>query len=478
MEPVGLLHRGCNVVFELTLRGAPPQSNLLRPELIRARVMIQALSISGNHGVKRSFALAFGGNLLAAGIGLASVIIVSRNMAVHDFGVFSLLLSLVQTLPLYIAFGLDVGMMRFVSKYLGEGNNELAGSACGTLLKFRTASALAFLVLTALWLASPLAPAALHHLPAWVASAVSLGVAATAVLNCLRSALWACQRYDLGVITQLVIDVIKLCAIGGLILLGALACYPAVVVFAAAPLAGLILGGIWVQRTLHPFRSAATDADLRGRLFRFSVWIYLSESAKASLPAVGLFLVSWELGNEQAGVYGLAYNLTYIIPILLMSLRAVLLPHTARFERPAEHARYFRATLQWSVALVLLAAPVLIAAPTLISLIFGAAFSPSSAVFNWLFAAQIAVVAQSPYIAFLSAVNRPRLMAIVDSIRLMLMIAGSALLIPKLGATAPAMVFLGLNLLSYAFYAVYVRRFARNLPMACGTEQIANVTEL
>jgi O-antigen/teichoic acid export membrane protein len=161
-----------------------------------------------------------------------------------------------------------------------------------------------------------------------------------------------------------------------------------------------------------------------------------------------------------------------------MSLRAVLLPHTARFGQPAEHARYLRATLQWGVALALLTVPVIIAAPALIRLIFGAAFSPSSTVFNWLFVAQMAVVAQSPYIALLSAVNQPRLMAMGDITRLMLMIAGSWLLIPSLGVAAPAMVFLVLNLMSYAFYTVYVWRFARAPAKASGTVQITNRPEL
>jgi O-antigen/teichoic acid export membrane protein len=140
------------------------------------------------------------------------------------------------------------------------------------------------------------------------------------------------------------------------------------------------------------------------------------------------------------------------------SLRSVLLPEVSRFKEIEKFERYTMGSLKISLCIGIAAIPFLFLSNKIILFFFGPRYLASVPVFDLLLIGSIALVVGSTMRVALYSFNKPHVLALVDMTRLTIMVLGCYLLIPSLGASAPAVVALILNVSIVGFLCIYVLR--------------------
>ena len=398
--------------------------------------------------------LVFIGNILAAFLGFLTILIISRGLTVSDFGLFNMAISAMLITSSLSCLGMDTAMVRFASSYLvlqktAEATQVLRATfLVMTIFSFILAVVIfntAELLSTKVFYSSNLT--SLFKLAAF-------GVLAISTLSYLKSALYTYQLFHMGVILQSLVDFGKLSTVLVLIFCLKMNTFTAVAAFAFAPLIGVLLGFGLLHREL--FSRGKPLQNLFSRLFSYSKWLFVSNVCGVILPYVGVFMLAKMLSSEAAGIYGLALNLTYIFPIIIYSLRSVLLPEVSRFREIAQFDKYIRGSLKISFYAGIMIVPFLIFSYKIIPFFFGLRYLDSVPIFNWLMLGYFILTINSTICVTIHAMNMPQVLAMVDLLKLIVMIIGCYLLIPFLGALAPAILALIMNVIVLSFLSLYV----------------------
>lgn len=408
----------------------------------------------------RRLTLVFMGNLFAAGLGFLAVLIISRELTVSDFGLFNMAISIILIASHLASLGMDTGMIKFASSYLRVKKTAEATQVLRLTLLVRVI--ISFIVTVIIYNTAELLSIKVFHYPSLtpLLKLAAFGILAISTLNYLRSALYAYQLFKKSIILQLSVDFGKFFTVIVLILFLRMNVFTAVATFAFIPLLGVLLGLGQLRRKL--FSEREPTQNLFSRLFSYSKWVFVSNTCRLTLPYVGIFMLAQMLSSEAAGIYGLALGLTYIFPILIGSLRAVLLPEISRFREMKEFKKYIKGSLKISFSLGMVFIPFLFFSPRIILFFFGSRYLDSVPIFNWLLLSYIVLMINNPIRMALYSMNRPHLLAMVDVLKLTVMLLGCYLFIPFLGALAPAILALMVNVSALGFLSIYVFKQIRS----------------
>ena len=244
----------------------------------------------------------------------------------------------------------------------------------------------------------------------------------------------------------------------------------AVATFAFAPLIGLLLGfGLLWQKF---FAEGKPIQNLFSQLFSYGKWLFVSNVCGTILPYVGIFMLAKMLSSESAGIYGLALRLTYIFPIITSSLMSVLLPEVSRFREISQLDKYIRGSLKISLYIGIAILPFLFFSHKIILFFFGSRYLDSVPIFNWLMLGYIVLTIKSTIRVTLLSMNTPQVLAMVDLLKLIVMVIGCYLLIPLLGILAPAIMALVVNVSALSFFSIYVFKKIREKDISFQKEEI------
>jgi O-antigen/teichoic acid export membrane protein len=409
--------------------------------------------------LSRSLGLVFGGHIIAAGFGALSIFLASRKLSVGEFGLFSICLALIRTIPLFTNFGLDTTTMKFTSSFLRDGKKTEASQVVRALFSFRIATATALTLI--LFFSAEVLSKNVFRVPALtpLLRITAIGVFAATLFNYLKAVLWSHQLFQKSVLFQIIVDSGKFLMSGLLFILGALTPSAAVAIFGAGPLLGIFLGRSYVPGSF--FSKEKFIPGLISQLFVFSRWIYLSDICRAGFAAVDFLLVIRMLGDRAAGIYGLADNLTYLFPVLLISLKAVLLPAVSRFDNKEQFEKYIKKSMRISLLATIGCLPLLLFSRPAILFFFGARYSEAVPIFNLLFLACLAGTIQTPLYAVVYALHKPFTLAMLEALKLILLAVGTYQGILVFGLLAPPVVLLAVNAASSCFLIYYTNHIVR-----------------
>lgn len=396
-----------------------------------------------------SLALTFSGQSLGAVLGALSLVLIARAFTVIDFGIFSIVLVLIRTAPLLTALGLDTSMTSLASLYLRDNKTNEADRLIRTTFYLRLSiSAILSLVLFG---SADFLSLKVFHSPQLgsLLKIGSVGVFSTSLFNYFKSVLWTKQNFKKYSVLIVLTDALKLLAVASLLSLGLLSPLTAAVVYSLTSLLGAV-AAYWHYRNILVLPDKVHAPFVR-RLFTQSKWILASDAAKTVLSSFDLFIIACILGSRAAGRYGLASNLIYIFPILLSSLRAVLIPHVSRFSDTAQFKKYINKSLTYSLLLGAMMLPLFFFSKPAILFFFGARYSETPPVFNALLLVYMFTPLLTALNATFYALGRPNILALLDLTRLTLMITGATLLTPHMGLMGPPVVLFFLNASSIAF---------------------------
>lgn len=423
--------------------------------------------------LSRQLILVFTGNIFAAGLGLLVILIISKVLTVNDFGLFSITLSVILIAPALSSLGTNTSMIKFVSSYLCRGKNAEAVQVLRLILYLRMVTSFILAVTifnTAVFLSRKVFQC--PDLPPLLKLA-AFGVLFVSILDYLKNVLYTYKMFKKYIVLQLLVDLAKLLTVCILIFSLKLNIFSAVFVFMFIPLLG-ILFGFWLIR-LKLLSKRKLIKNLLGQLFSYSKWAFVNSICYGIFPYIAIFMLAKMLSIKAAGIYGLAHNLTYIFPILFLSLRAVLLPEVSRFREIEQFEKYVKGALKISLCLIIFIIPFLFLSKKIILFLFGLRYLDSIAIFNWLLLSYIPFTISSSIRSALYSMNKPHTIAVVELFRVTVMVLGCYLLIPFFGILIPAILALIINVIALGFLIMYVFKYIHEGKVVFQNEETAEL---
>lgn len=402
----------------------------------------------------KSLMLVFTGNMVAAVLGFLTVLIISRELSVSDFGLFNIAISIMLIASQISGLGMEKAIMKFTSFYLGEGKKNEAVQVLKVTLFVRIITTLIFMVL--IYSTAEMLSSKVFYYPGLtpLIKLASIGILAATLLSYLRFSLYASQEYRRAVILQLLVDIGKLSGVFFLIFFLKLDAFVALAIFAFSPFLGVLVGFRQFYRVI--VSAGKPTKKLLKELFSYGKWLFISKVCKIILPYVAIFLIAKMLDIESVGIYCLALNLTRIFPILTNSLNAVMLPEFSRFKELERLEDYIKKSLKISFFIVMSVVPFLFFSQQIILFFFGSRYLESVHVFNWLLLGNIVGIINSTNNAALYSINKPNIVTIANLAKVGLMILGCYLLIPYLGVLAPAILLLIIRVGTFGYFTAYL----------------------
>lgn len=402
----------------------------------------------------RHITLVFSGNFLAAGLGFLAVLIISRKLSVSDFGLFNLAMSVMLIASQLSSLGMHTAMTKLASSYFGEEKIQEATQVIRTT--FLVTTILSFIFSLIIFKTAELLSTDVFHCSDLtpLLKLAAFGILGISTFNYLKSALYTYQLFRMSVIIQNSVDAGKLSAVLILLYYSKMNVLAALTVFAVAPLIGILLvyGFLWKKL----FLKGRHIKKLCNQLFSYGKWVFVHNACGLTLNYVGIFMLTKMLSSEDAGIYGLALNLTHIFPILNKSLGSVLLPKVSRFREMIQFENYIKDSLKLLFVLVILISPFLFFSHKIILLFFGFRYVDSIPVFNLLLLGFIAHTVGITIRMALFSLSKPQVVAIVTASKLIVMVISCYILIPIFGVLAPAISVLFVNVSSLAFLSTYI----------------------
>lgn len=394
---------------------------------------LYALALSQT--ARSTYLTTFGAGINAF-LGFVFTIIVARSVSPADFGLFSVVMNLMAILLVVGDAGLSSSILRFLPQAIRESRKDksqriIKASFLATFLIG------GFLALLLFLLSSPLSEVVFVKrelvLPLMVVSVALVGLPLSSLFV---SILQGQQRFLFGVITESSVYLMKTLITIFLLLSGNLNLVSVLIIFSLTSFTGLILGFFFIGPR---FLTAKTDFSLLKTLFGFGVWVALGRIANAVSGKIDTLMLVRFVETAEVGFYAAAQRMTFIFPVMVTGVAAVLQPKFASLKTLAEAKTFTKKSILLFSLLVLPIIILFILAPWVTIWIYGQAYEPAAIIFQWLLVSSFFfIVGSVPAIIILYYLGDSRFYTAISVFTLFLIFLGNLVLIPRLGVIGPA----------------------------------------
>jgi len=402
--------------------------------------------------------IVFVGNIVAAGLGFLSMVIVSRVLGPYNFGILSIVMAVIAVINGLTDFGIGTGVVRFSSLYL-ENNQDRADALMKLAFNLEIIIGV-LIVIFGLIFVHPLANLLGGEylvFPLKLALLGGLGLSMSAYVNMIMQAYQKFLKFSLLAIG---VAFLKLAGIGILFVLSILSLNNAVILYAVIPVIGFIIGFFLIPKKFLWQKPQTSQKEVFIELFHFSKWLMVSFLATTIIGRLDIFLLSHFRGSEQVGIYAAAFQLSLFLPLLLGAIITVLIPRVSKFTKKEEFISFIKKSLLGSTLIVLIMLPILIFAKQFILLIFGSKYENSILPFQILFVNFLIAIMANPICTIIYALNKTKITAFINIIQLLLGIVLFYFLIQNFGTVGAALGQLSIGtigplaVVGYVFWAV------------------------
>lgn len=395
-------------------------------------------------------------------VGAVIAAMLARVLGVEEYGIYTLIISLLVLLTDVADLGVSSSIIRFGSESIAEGNSQKLKTVISTVLRWK-------LIIGALVLAASLVflnqivGIVFQHVDERIESyfrlsliGVGVGIAAGMFAPIFQSF----KQFRTYAFIFSSRALVKVALIAG-----------AVFAFVSISVTTLI----WIEivsillflillYAFSPFRDfslQAKDAELERKMYSFNKWISLYQAIALVGARLDLAFVGGLSDAYQLGLYGAASKVSGLILVGASSYMTVLLPEMSSALTPESLKRKQRNSVLVVALMSAGLAVVAFAADAIVQIFFGAAFAGAASVLRILCGGVLFTVLAYPVNASLFAMNKTAAYPVLSSISLMAFVAANILLVPRYGAEGAAMAF-AINALtglvvSTAFYAWFRR---------------------
>lgn len=407
---------------------------------------LKKLSVSST---RKDLLITLFGSGLAALLGSAFFVIVSRLLGPTNFGIFSALVMLIVLISDIADLGVSAGLPNFVSRAEKLGDLQSAGRFLNLSLVLKILVATSVVALGFIfshWLSATLFKRDIE--PGLLPWALTGGIL-MAVYSFSLSALQARRKFATAAFLNVSGNSARLLFLL-LIGLGFSLSISSGIAFYLAGLAVTAIGGL-VLLPVGLLRNLPTKTDLHS-FFSFNKWLALGVLLYAIFTRLDSILLVSLKNPYEAGVYAAASRVTFVFPFIISGLAAVWSSRFSAFSRDEEALLYFKKSFVTSgfISLVsLLAIPL---APFIVRLVFGTDYLGSITPLIILVLGWVAFLLAVPAVQFITYyLSRPDLYAFSTLTQFIAIVSLDFSLIPQLGAVGAAVAFLVGNVLNLVF---------------------------
>lgn len=368
----------------------------------------------------RDLYITLGGRGVQMLLALVGNIISARALGPTDFGRFGLVMSAVTVCGTLADAGLTYTAVRFIARH-AERDEDRAHSVAHAYFLLRLLSGLVVSSAGVL-LAAPLAgrlllqPDLVPYLQLAFVTLFSLSI--SSYPGTLLVALGSFGRLGVASVLNAAITVagIALLLLVGRLNLSTLVAWNVVLPLVSTLPAWFLLPRQWLPG-LRPGGSLLPRGDVIREVLGFSKWMVLSTVGSIVAAQGDVLLLGRLAGPEVVGLYSVALALALRLDTLNQSLLTVLLPRASRLEGSVDIRRYSRRVFLGSLALAAGLGGLALVAQPLITILYGDRYAASSELFLALVLVVLFDLVTSSLFLLALPLNRPRVLAVSDWIR-------------------------------------------------------------
>jgi len=383
-------------------------------------------------------AVTFGSRMSQMLIALVGSVLSARALGPVEFGRFGVVMATVMIFGTLADAGLTYTAVKMIAEQTKR-NDATRFSTARTYFVLRLASG-AVVVTLGLLLSEPIAIYILGYPDLTPYLQLSfLTIAALSVSSYPSTVLVGLTRFGSLGVAGVLNALITLAGIAALFITGRLSLGTLIAWNVALPLVSTLPAWLMLPKGWLPWRSEARslfpqfDGKVAGEMIRFSKWIAISTLGTIVALQGDLILLGRLSSPEVVGVYSVALALALRLDTLNQSLIMVLLPRASRLKGRIEIRSYNRQVLKGSLLLAVTLGLVAFVAQPFIRLLYGDEYTASAGLFLALMLVVLFDLITSSLFLVAFPLNKSRVLAAADWLRVgVLGVVGWAL-IPALG---------------------------------------------
>ncbi len=395
------------------------------------------------------------GNFLIKGLALLAMVIIMRTFAPADYGIVVTMISLMTIVPVLMDFGTAPSMIRFGPMLHTMGLIERRNQLYQFAFHLRMVFGLIFIFLGVIF-ARDLARLLLHNEnQSHIIIIAIFGSLGASFLQYITSVLQSEERFETMTLANILEAGLKVVMILAMIwLIPARIPEYAITIYAIAPLATVLV--------LIPFKPVPfffrpkPEISLYQTLFRFSFYYMLSSVCLMIFMNFDFLIVAALKPAEEVGYFGSGNKLASILFLFVQAANTILMPKISRKLTYNAFVMFVRRSIGMCLLGAVLMVPFAFLGPVIIPLVAGPAYIPSLSVFRILAWDQIMMMAFTPFMIVLFAVNRPALLTGIVFVEMLLNIVGDILLVPRWGGAGAAAVTLSIRVVVGTLGSLYL----------------------
>lgn len=369
------------------------------------------------------------GNIGATVISAIAMIIFSRALGPLDFGVFSVLFSILLILSRVGDLGVNISVQRYIAQ--NKGNQKL-------ITKFtQVGSALKLIFTAAIFLIGILGS---NYLTTSLLKLPSNNVVYVQLVFCLSlgvifyeyitSILQAIQSFSFSILCNWVQSATKLALALTSLFLHELSLYVITLLYLFAPVLGGIVG--FAKIPIVSFLPL-WDRKIVSKILSVSRWTGIAIIAATVADNLDILIVQNLLSSYDTGLYSAAVRIASVASLFSFSLGTVLNVRVASYKDKAHLSIYLKKAITLSIfSLIGISLLSFISQPAII-LTVGKEFLAAVPALQLLFIATAVLTATSPFVALFYLFDRPIYFALSGILSTVLLLGGDLLLIPEFG---------------------------------------------
>jgi O-antigen/teichoic acid export membrane protein len=403
----------------------------------------------------------FGSRLFAMLLALAGNVLSARALGPVDFGRFGLVMAVVTICGTLADLGLTYTAVKFIAQYI-EAKDGRAGLVARLYFGLRALTG-TFTALLVFLLSEPVARGVLDQpdLTPYL-QAGSLTLVALAISSYPSTLLVALGQFGRLGIAGVLNAAITLAGILLLLSAGNLNLTSLVLWNVALPLVSTLPAWFLLPARWLPWRAERTkdegrwtkdggrrtvddgrpvddpssfvlrpsSAELMRTMFGFSKWIFFSNLGSIIVAQGDLLLLGRLSDPATVGIYSVALTLAMRFDVLNQSLFTVMMPRASRLRGREEIRGYLRRVLGGSLVLAGLLAVAAIAAQPAIGFLYGERYTGAAPLFMLLLSVVLFDLVTSSLFLIAFPLDRPRVLAFADWLRVGVLGTAGWLLIP------------------------------------------------
>ncbi len=386
------------------------------------------LKLGKSKGLRSAFLMTVG-NVGSTGIAAVAMIIFSRQLGPEQFGIFSVLFSLMLIISRIGDMGINIAVSRAIAQNQNNKTLNLAFAQNGAFLK---AMIMAVVVITGLITTPFITETLLTLTPDFVpmVRAVILLSISVVVYEYVNSLLQARQYFGLSVLTNTVQSSLKLLlALATLVFVG-INLSTVTLGYMILPLIGACVGFLAINaRELLPIYSPKITKSI----INVARWTSISILASAVAENVDVLIVQKYLSVHETGLYAAATRIATVASLIGWSLGTVLNMRVAKYRDKVNLDRYLKKGIMLAIVSLLATAALCLISYPVVTYTIGPAYLSVVPTLNILLISTAFLTATTPFVALFYVFDYPRYFAVSGIITALSLLISDIVLVPTYG---------------------------------------------